>query len=105
VHERVPALLTAAGVVVEVPVTRSQVAYRSPRRGIAYLWVPGLYLRGQRPPPLLSPALPRPDPSPRWMQEAHPTPTRWTHHLEVTAADDLDDQVRAWLLEAAADAA
>lgn len=104
VHERVLALLATADVPVEVRVTRSQVAYRR-RRGFAYLWVPGQYLRGERPPAVLSVALPRLDASPRWKQVAHPTPTVWMHHLEVRAVDDLDAQVSGWLVEAAAAAA
>jgi hypothetical protein len=104
VHERALALLASAGVPVEVRVTRSQVAYRR-RRGFAYLWVPGQYLRGERPPAVLSVALPRLDASPRWKQVAHPAPTVWMHHLEVRAIEDLDEEVRDRLVEAAAAAA
>ena len=49
---------------------------------------------------VLSLALGRLDPSPRWKQVAHPSPRIWMHHLEVRDLADLDDEVRAWLREA-----
>jgi hypothetical protein len=32
---------------------------------------------------------------------AHPSPAHWMHHLEVHDPAELDDQVVAWLREAA----
>lgn len=55
----------------QVHVSKSQVAFRR-RRGLAYLWVPG-----------------------------HPAAAHWMHHLEVHHLSDLDDEVAAWLTEAA----
>ena len=38
--------------------------------------------------------------SPRWKEIVEPAPGRFTHHLELYFADDVDDQVRCWLHEA-----
>jgi hypothetical protein len=82
-----------------VAVSRSQVAFRR-RRGFAYLWRPGQYLRRPGAEVVLSIALGREDASPRWKQVAHPAPHVWMHHLEIRSLDDLDDEVAAWLAEA-----
>jgi hypothetical protein len=50
---------------------------------------------------VLSIALGRHDPSPRWKEVVHPSPKQWMHHLEVRTVADLDDEVAAWLHEAA----
>ena len=88
----------------EVRVTRSQVALRR-GRGFAWLWRPRMYLGRRGAEIALSMALPRKDPSPRWKEIVHPGPRTWMHHLEVAELDQLDDEVVAWLLEAAANAA
>ncbi len=84
---------------VDVEVTRSQVAFRR-RHGFAYLWQPRQYLR-RGAPVVLSIALGRCDPSPRFKEVAHPTPRHWIHHLEVSDPAAIDDEVAAWLAEAA----
>ena len=83
----------------EVRTSRSQVAFRR-RRGFAYLWLPGRWLARPGAEVVLSLALGRLDPSPRWKQVAHPSPAIWMHHLEVHDLADVDDEVRAWLCEA-----
>jgi len=83
----------------EVTTSRSQVAFRR-RRGFAYLWLPGQYLRRPLAEVVLSVVLGRADGSPRWKEVAHPRPQHWMHHLEVLDAGQLDDEVRAWLAEA-----
>lgn len=88
---------------VGIRTTRSQVAFRR-RRGFAYLWLPVAWARGAGVLVVLSIALTRQDPSPRWKQVAHPARDIWMHHLEVHTLGDLDDQVRAWLSEAYAKA-
>jgi hypothetical protein len=80
-------------------VTKSQIAFRR-RTGFAWAWVPGRYLGGNRPPLVLSIALRHRDPSLRWKQVVEPARGRFMHHLELTKAADLDDQVRLWLHEA-----
>lgn len=82
----------------DVRVSRSQVAFRR-RRGFAYLWRPGQYVRSDVP-AVLSIALPTERPSPRWKQVAHPSPAVWMHHLELRRPGGVDSEVRAWLREA-----
>ncbi len=88
---------------VRMRVTKSQIAF-SRRRAFAWVWTPDRYLHGATAPLVLSIALSRRDPSARWKQVVEPAPGRWMHHLEVRAADEVDDEVRAWLAEAAAQA-
>ncbi|MFD6231711.1 DUF5655 domain-containing protein [Streptomyces sp. NPDC060232] len=98
VFERMSSLLEEP---IEVRVSRSQVAFRR-RHGFAYLWLPGRYLHAPTAEVVLSIALGRHDPSPRFKEVSHPTPRHWMHHLEVHSLDDIDEQVTAWLIEAAA---
>ena len=85
----------------EVRTTRSQIAFRR-RHGFAFLWLPGRYLRRPAADVVLSIALGRHDPSPRFKQVVHPSSRHWMHHLEVRAIRDLDAAVAGWLAEAAA---
>lgn len=91
--------------VIDVIVTRSQVAFRRVTpgvrtRGVAFLWRPGQYLIHPHAAMVLSVPLSAPTPSPRWKEIAHPSPTTWMHHLEVRELSDLDGQVADWLREA-----
>lgn len=89
---------------VEVRVTGSQVAFWR-QRAFAWAWVPGKYLRGRDLAPLvLTVALRRWDASPRWKEIVEPRPGRFTHHLELRSAADIDEEVGAWLREAWEDA-
>lgn len=97
---RVTTAIEAAGGA-EVRVTPSQVAFRR-RRGFAYLWRPGQYLRHPGADVVLSVVLDRRDPSPRWKEVVHPAPAHWMHHLEVRTPADIDGEVTGWLREAAA---
>ena len=99
VHDRVLDIVQELGPV-DVRVSRSQVALRL-RRGFAYLWLPGQYLRHPGAEVVLSVSLGRHDDSPRWKEVAHPSPKHWIHHLEVRDLADLDDEVAGWLREAA----
>jgi hypothetical protein len=36
----------------------------------------------------------------RWKEVVEPARGRFMHHLELTEAGDIDDQVRLWLYEA-----
>ena len=83
----------------ELRVGRSQVAFAR-RRAFAWAWVPGRWLRGDTAPLVLSVALRRRDPSPRWKEVVEPRPGRFTHHLELRGEADLDDEVTGWLREA-----
>ena len=85
---------------VDIRTTKSQVAFRR-ARGFAYLWLPGQYLANPSADVVLSIALGRHDPSPRFKEVAHPSPKHWLHHLEINDIDEVDDEVMGWLLEAA----
>jgi hypothetical protein len=81
VYATVVALLEELGEF-EVRTSRSQLSFRR-RRGFAYLWFPGRYLPHPGAELVLSIALPREVPSPRWKEIAHPAPRIWQHHLEI----------------------
>ena len=81
-----------------IRVTRSQVAFRR-RRGFAWLWRPGQYVRSEVP-AVLSVALPVRDGSSRWKEVVQPSPGRWMHHLELSSPDEVDDDVHVWLRRA-----
>lgn len=85
---------------VELRVSASQVALRR-RVGFAWLWLPDRYLRGPTAEVVLSLALGREVPSPRFKEVAHPAPRHWMHHLEVDDPAEIDDEVAAWVREAA----
>ncbi|MBT2247780.1 hypothetical protein JHV56_03565 [Arthrobacter sp. BHU FT2] len=82
----------------EVRVGKSQVSFRR-RRGFAYLWRPGAYVKSTVP-VVLSVALPAEDPSPRFKQVARPSPAIWMHHLEITDSSQVDGEVAGWLRRA-----
>jgi hypothetical protein len=86
---------------VSVRVGRSQIALHR-RRGFAWVWLPGRHLGRPTSTAVVSVALGRKDASARWKEVVQPRPGQWMHHLEVADAGEIDDQVRSWLLEAAA---
>ena len=98
VYERVAACLAGLGPF-EVRTSRSQVAFRR-RRGFAYLWRPGQYLRHPQAEVVLTVVLGRHDPSARFKQVVHPTDAHWVHHLEVRDPAEIDAEVLGWLQEA-----
>ena len=81
----------------DVRVTKSQIAFRR-RRGFAYVWRPGRYVRSDVP-VVLSIALDRRLDSDRFKEVVHAASTRWMHHLEVSGVDQIDDEVSGWLAE------
>lgn len=83
----------------EVRTTKSQIAFRR-NRGFAYLWLPGQYLSNPDAEIVLSIALGRHDPSPRFKEVAHPAAHHWMHHLELHGPDEVDAEVLEWLGEA-----
>ncbi|NUU32590.1 DUF5655 domain-containing protein [Arthrobacter sp. C9C5] len=80
----------------EIRATTSQVAFRGRRRGFAYVWWPGRYVRSDVP-AVLSIALRNRIDSPRFKSVVNPSPGLWMHHLELRAEEDLDAEVAAWL--------
>lgn len=85
---------------VQLRASKSQVSFRRDR-GFAYIWAPGKYLANPDAEVVLSIALGRHDDSPRFKEVAHPSPKHWIHHLEVGEIDEVDEEVAAWLTEAA----
>lgn len=79
--------------------TKSQVAFRGARRGFAFLWWPGRYVRSEVP-AVLSIALDSRIDSPRFKSVVQPSPGVWMHHLELRSAEELDDEVTGWLRRA-----
>jgi hypothetical protein len=101
IYAAVSEALQALGAVTTV-VGKSQVAFRH-RKGFAYLWRPGQYIRSDVP-AVLSIALPHPIESARFKSVVHPAATTWMHHLELRDECEIDAQVREWLAEAYASA-
>lgn len=83
----------------DVRITKSQIAFRR-RAGFAWVWIPGRYLSGDRPPLVLSVALPRRDRSPRWKEVVEPRAGRFMHHLEIASEGTIDREVVGWIQEA-----
>ncbi len=83
----------------DVRPSRSQVAFWR-RRAFAWAWVPGMYLTGTRPPLVVSVALLRKDPSPRWKQVVEPTRGRFMHHMEIYGIAAVDEELVDWVAEA-----
>lgn len=79
--------------------TTSQVAFRGRRRGFAYVWWPGRYVRSDVP-AVLSIALRNRIDSQRFKSVVNPSPGLWMHHLELRADEDLDAEVAGWLRQA-----
>ena len=97
--DRVRTVIEAMGPV-DIRTTKSQVAFRR-TRGFAYLWRPGQYVSRASVDVVLTIALGRHDPSPRFKEVAHPSPRHWMHHLEIGDPADIDAEVVTWLREAA----
>jgi hypothetical protein len=103
VYRRVNEFITRARPEVTVRASESQVAFRG-RRGFAYLWRPGQYLRNPAAEVVLSIALRRQVASARFKEVVQPAPTVWMHHLELHSVGDVDHEVESWLLLAADEA-
>lgn len=83
----------------EIRVTKSQVAFRR-QKPFAWAWIPDKYLHGRGAPLVLTLSFQHRDASPRWKEVVEAAPGRFTHHLELYAADDVDGEVREWLRKA-----
>lgn len=82
---------------VEVEVTRSQIAFKA-RTRFAWAWMPQTWIRAAPPEALVVTfELDVPLDSPRIKERVEARPGRWTHHLVVQDAAELDDEVRGWL--------
>lgn len=83
----------------ETRVSKSQIGYYR-QHPFAATWTPDRHLKGEVAPLVLSVYLRRRHPSPRWKEVVEPAAGRFTHHLELTAADQVDEMVKAVLAEA-----
>lgn len=83
----------------DLKVTKSQIVFRR-RRAVAWAWIIGRYLRGDRAPLVLTIALSREDMSKRWTQIISPAIERYPHRLELQGPEEIDLEVRIWLHEA-----
>ncbi len=92
----------------EIRVTKSQVAFAPQegprRRAFAMVWMPEQYLRRKAAPLVLTLLFRSRDLSPRWKSIVEPARGRFTHHLELYSARDIDEEVRTWLQKAWEDA-
>lgn len=98
IFDALHAAVEAAGPA-DVRVTRSQVAFRR-RRAFAWAWTPDRYLGPGHAPLVLTLGFDHRHPSPRWKAIVEPAPGRFTHHLELRSATDVDDEVRRWVSDA-----
>ena len=80
-------------------ISKSQIGYYR-KHPFAAVWRPDQYLHRTGPPLVLSVFLQRRDRSPRWKEVVEPKPGRFTHHLEINDAMEVDYQVWEWLQEA-----
>jgi predicted 2-oxoglutarate/Fe(II)-dependent dioxygenase YbiX len=95
VFEAVQETLSSFGDVT-VSTTRSQIALKR-RRGLTYIWLPGMELARPQAEVVVSIALDRAVATPRFNEIANPSAGIWQHHLEVRSVAEVDDEVRNWL--------
>ena len=88
----------------DLRVTKSQIAFHH-GKAFAWVWIPDKYLHRKSAPLVLTLGFRYKDTSPRWKEIVEPRPGRFTHHLELYSAQDIDDQVRDWLRQAWMEAA
>jgi hypothetical protein len=84
----------------KVKVSKTQVSF-SNRHGFAFLWPPPRKIKG-RPGVyiVLTFGLGYRLEHPRIVETVEPYPRRWTHHVLISAPEEMDVQVMAWLREA-----
>ncbi len=79
-----------------VKVQKSQISFYGPR----LFAMASLPKRKKDPGIVVSFGLGRREPSPRAGAAVEPYPNRWTHHVAVTGAEEIDGQLLGWLGEA-----
>lgn len=85
---------------VTIRATKTQIAFRN-RYGFAYLWPPTRRVKGRPGRYLvLTFGLGHQVQDRRIVESVEPYPNRWTHHVIIETAQDLDDQTMDWLREA-----
>lgn len=85
---------------VKIKVSKTQVSF-SNRYGFAFLWPPNRRIKNK---PgtyiVLTFGLGRQEVHPRILESVEPYPGRWTHHVLISSPDELDEQIKNWLIEA-----
>jgi len=71
-----------------------------PKEDLCMGLIPGIYLVGEQTPLVLALSLRRKDSSKRWKQIVEPAGDCFKHHLQLWMTQDMDSEVRAWLLQA-----
>jgi len=89
---------------VKTRASKSQIGFYR-KHAFASVWKPGQYLNGERPPLVLTVFLRQRNASIRWKEVVEPQPGRFTHHVELNVAADVDDEVQEWITEAWREAA
>jgi hypothetical protein len=84
---------------VQARVTRSEIGFRR-IHPFAAVWRPRQYLRGDRPPLVLSIYLRRRARSPVWKEIVEASPGRFTHHAELCSPGDVGPEIGKALAEA-----
>ena len=88
---------------VTIRVQKTQLTYTNPRVFAAVSSLP-VRRKAQRPDHYITVTLGlnRRLDSPRVDAASEPSPARWTHHLLMSAREEIDDELMAWVREAAA---
>ena len=102
-YERLAAEILARVPGAKVKVSKTQIGF-SVRRGFA--WVSFLPVRRAKDRPAewitVTFGLGHREPSPRIDAATEPYPNRWTHHVMVTAPEQIDEELLGWIEAAAA---
>lgn len=89
-------MLDAAFPEASVKVQKSQISFY----GAGLFAMVSLPRRKRDPGIVVSFGLGQREPSPRISAAVEPYPGRWTHHVAVTGAEDLDEELLGWLHKA-----
>lgn len=100
IYEALRDRLTRAYPDMQIKVSKTQISFRN-RHIFAMASLPVRRLKGWTGDYLLvSFGLPQHRQSPRIAQAVEPYPNRWTHHVPVKCAEEIDAELMGWLEEA-----
>lgn len=103
IYEKLENRILAAIPDVTVNVSKTQISF-SHKRGFAFVSFNPCRRAKERPEVWMTVSfgLRYQKQSPRIDVATEPYPNRWTHHVMVGSVDEIDDELMAWLIEAAA---
>ena len=103
IYEKLENRILAAIPDVKVKVSKTQISF-SHKRGFAFVSFNPCRRAKERPEVWMTVSfgLRYQKQSPRIDVATEPYPNRWTHHVMVGSVDEIDDELMAWLIEAAA---